>query len=905
MTANANAHQNGISSFCLPLNTPDPSLSTVGGKALNLARLTCAGFPVPTGFILTTDGYNHHIDKAGLTGWMAAEASAIDAADPVALSALSDRLRARLRTEDIPEEVAAQIRSAYTGLGRPPAAVRSSATAEDLPGMSFAGQQDTFLNVVGDEALLRAVVECWSSLWTARAIAYRTRNNIDHAAVSLAVVVQEMVQSETSGVLFTANPLTGRRDETVIDATFGLGEALVSGQVEPDHYVVETDSGKILRKQLGAKATVVRGLAGGGVEETEDERRSEQALSDEQIARLTESGQRVADLYGDPQDIEWAFAEDNLFILQSRPITSLFPLPKPVDDADLNVFISLGAIQGVLGPFTPLGMDLLRGLFAGIAQIFSFKATLYEQSILHSAADRPWIAVAGALRNPIGRLIFHRVLPMVEPGAAQSIRELISDTRLEQSPFNPRSFARAAPLLSRVLKSAFRAFLDPELFAQATSDAAEAHIASVDSRAHNARTLDQRIDLCEWLCYNALFPVLLPLFIPPIIVGYASLGILSRLAAILAPLRSDISPQLALDLTRSLPNNVTTEMDLELWQVAKRIGEDPAASAAFVAADPEALALEYHKKEMPVHIQAALTAFLNRYGMRGLAELDLGRPRWREQPLPIIRALQSYLSIADESAAPDTVFQQGQQAALQAEDRLANAAAETLNSPLAGWLVRRLSIRVRALAGLRESPKFTLIRIASIARSLLLESGRELVDNGVLEQADDLFFLTMRELKTLAMNAPGDWQRLVRARRETYRNEMRRQPIPRLLLSDGTAFFAGLSPGEGADENMLVGSGVSPGFVEGTVRVVFDPLEAALQPGDILVCPGTDPSWTPLFLAAGGLVMEVGGMMTHGSVVAREYGIPAVAGVDRATDRLKTGQKVRVDGGSGKIELLD
>ena len=569
------------------------------------------------------------------------------------------------------------------------------------------------------------------------------------------------------------------------------------------------------------------------------------------------------------------------------------------------MFISLGAIQGVLGPFTPLGMDLLRGLFAGIAQVFSYEATLYDQSLLHSAADRPWIAVAGALRNPIGRLIFHRALPLVEPGAAQSIRKVISDSKLEQSPFNPRSFARAAPLLSKVLKSAFRAFRDPESYAQAIFDAAEAHIAAVNNKARTARTLDQRIDLCEWLCYNAMFPVLLPLFIPPVIVGYASLAVLSWLASMLAHSRSDISPQLALDLTRSLPNNVTTEMDLELWQVAKWIGEDPAAFAAFVAADPESLAREYHKKELPVHIQAALAKFLEVYGMRGLAELDFGRPRWREQPLPIIRALQSYLTIANESAAPDIVFQQGQQASLQGADRLANAATETWNTPLAGWLVRQLAKRVRALAGFRESPKFTMIRIASIARGLLLESGKELTASGVLEHADDLFFLTMRELKTLAMNAPGNWQRLVRARRETYRNEARRQPIPRLLLSDGTAFFEGLSPTEGADEASLVGSGVSPGLVEGTVHVVFDPLEAALQPGDILVCPGTDPSWTPLFLAAGGLVMEVGGMMTHGSVVAREYGIPAVAGVDRATERLQTGQRVRVDGGGGRIELLD
>ena len=329
MTTNASSHPRSINSICLPLNTPDASLSIVGGKGLNLAALARAGFPVPGGFIVTTDCYDQFIEDAGLSGWMAVQASAIENADPVALAALSDRLRARLRAGEIPEKVAAQIRSAYTELGRPPVAVRSSATAEDLPGLSFAGQQDTFLNVMGDDALLHAVVECWSSLWTARAIAYRTRNDIDHSTVSLAVVVQEMVQSDTSGVLFTANPLTGRRSETVIDATFGLGEALVSGQVEPDHYVVETYSGKILQKLLGAKATVVRGLAGGGVEEQQQERRSEQALTDEQIAVLTETGKQVAELYGDPQDIEWAFADGNLLLLQSRPITSLFPLPAP------------------------------------------------------------------------------------------------------------------------------------------------------------------------------------------------------------------------------------------------------------------------------------------------------------------------------------------------------------------------------------------------------------------------------------------------------------------------------------------------------------------------------------------------------------------------------------------------
>lgn len=219
--------------------------------------------------------------------------------------------------------------------------------------------------------------------------------------------------------------------------------------------------------------------------------------------------------------------------------------------------------------------------------------------------------------------------------------------------------------------------------------------------------------------------------------------------------------------------------------------------------------------------------------------------------------------------------------------------------------MRLLASRVRLLAGLRETPKFTLVRVSGIVREALLESGRELTDEGILERPDDLFYLTVRELKTLAMGAPGDWKKLVRARREAEKIEARRKPIPRLLLSDGTAFFAGITAPEGPEGDILAGSGVSPGAVEGTVKVVFDPLEAGLEPGEILVCPGTDPSWTPLFLAAGGLVMEVGGLMTHGSVVAREYGIPAVAGVDRATDRLRTGQRVRVDGSSGTVEKLD
>ena len=894
-----------LSSICLPLATQGLTLSRVGGKGLNLTKLALAGFPVPAGFIVATDGYEVFVGRAGLTDLLAAEMSAIDTVDPAALAALSDGIRRRFQASEMPSEISEQIVAAYGTLGRPPIAVRSSATAEDLPGMSFAGQQDTFLNVIGDEALLRAVVNCWSSLWTARAIAYRARYGIDQSNVSLAVVVQEMVQSDTSGVLFTANPLSGRRTETVIDATFGLGEALVSGHVEPDHFIVDSDTDKIILRELGAKSTTIKGQAAGGVITESTDARREQAITDEQIIQLTELGRNVANYYGDPQDIEWAFLNGKLYLLQSRPITSLFPVPHSPQDTDRQVYISLGAIQGVLGPFTPLGLDMLRGMFAGIAQIFANDATLYDQALLYSAAERPWIKVTGALKSPIGRLVFGRVLPMVEPGAAQSIRDLVAEPQFQGAAVSRRSIAAAVPFILRVLRAARRAFLDPEAHVHFVQGDIEEHIASVTERTDKTSTLAERVELLEWISYNAQFPFLLPRLIPPIIVGYASLGLLSKIAYLLSHSDPEIQPEMALEITRSLPNNVTTEMDLQLWRLASRIRDDTAASGSFQAEDAETIASDFQAGTLPPTILRALEEFLNRYGMRGVAEIDIGRVRWRDQPVSIVRSLQSYLSIEDESRAPDRVFEKGKDDALKTINRLADSSTRVWGTPLAGRLVHFLAKRVRVLAGLRESPKFTMVRISGILRKALLESGQELKDCGVLEQPDDLFYMTVRELKTLAMGAPGDWKKLVRGRRLAEQNESRRQPIPRLLLSDGAAFYAGITSEAGADANILSGSGVSPGTAEGTVRVLFNPLEAGLEPGEILVCPGTDPSWTPLFLAAGGLVMEVGGMMTHGSVVAREYGIPAVAGVDQATERLQTGQRVRVDGSSGTIEILD
>nr|MBP8293612.1 hypothetical protein [Caldilineaceae bacterium] len=328
--------------------------------------------------------------------------------------------------------------------------------------------------------------------------------------------------------------------------------------------------------------------------------------------------------------------------------------------------------------------------------------------------------------------------------------------------------------------------------------------------------------------------------------------------------------------------------------------------AAYFAATPAAeLAAGYLAGALPPAAQVAIAGFMQRYGMRGLGEIDLGRPRWREEPEHIVQVLQSYLTIDDPTQAPDLIFARGAQRAVAAIDELATAVQRTRGGFVKARLVRWAATRYRALAGMREAPKFFAIRMMGVMRQGLLESGAAFVTTGQLERADDLFYLYLRELQeisrkraiTLAHRA------VIAERRALYGRELRRRQQPRVLLSDGTAYFDGVRAANG-DSNAIVGDPVSPGLVEGVVRVVFNPVGTRLAPGEILVCPGTDPAWTPLFLAAGGLVMEVGGMMTHGSVVAREYGIPAVVGVHEATTRLHDGQRVRVDGSSGVITVL-
>jgi phosphohistidine swiveling domain-containing protein len=573
-------------------------------------------------------------------------------------------------------------------------------------------------------------------------------------------------------------------------------------------------------------------------------------------------------------------------------------------------------------PYTPLGQSAIMEVLTGGGRVLGLDLTLAQQTAFYVAGERVWINMTPIVRHPRGHKAYPVVIKNLDPGVAQAFEEILQDPRLAPQPgslslLKPWNMARfILPNLLRVLRFMCR----PEALAQQTLQAFDARVAETTAQQQTsgdlATDLSHRINLL--LRARNLFPdFVIPKGVTAVVAGMIPFyGILQRFSKEVAESTGDTEFEtLYLEIARGLPNNVTTEMDLSLWQTAQTLRGDAASAQVFEAATAADLASRYRSGALPSAAQAAVSAFMERYGMRGLGEIDMGRPRWRENPEHILGVLQSYLQIKDPALAPDVVFARGAQAAQVAAQKLEAAVRQLPRGHLKARMVRFAVRRYRALAGLREAPKFFAIRMMGVMRAGLLASGKDLAAAGLLEQTDDLFYLHLAELEELVAemqswkvgNPPPSillkFQSTIYERRALRQRELRRKQIPRVLLSDGTAYYEGIQSGAGA-EGLIVGDPVSPGVVEGTVRVVFNPLGNQLEPGEILVCPGTDPAWTPLFLAASGLVMETGGMMTHGSVVAREYGIPAVVGVHQVTSRLQTGQRIRVDGSSGRIEIL-
>jgi len=862
-------------------------LETVGGKAANLGEMVQAGFPVPPGVCVTTEAYRL-VAGSVLDGILGALEN-VAADDVPALTSLAGRARAALLAAEVPAEVGSAVAAAYRALGADvPVAVRSSATAEDLPFASFAGQQDTYLNVVGAASVIDAVVRCWASLWTDRAVVYRATTGIDHRSVRLAVVLQRMIDAEVAGVLFTADPITGRRRQAVIDASPGLGEAVVSGAVNPDHFVVDTATGAILERRISAKRVVVRALAGGGVEHvTQEDNAPSACLTDEQVRALAALGDRVEAHYAAPQDTEWAMdASGKMWLTQARPITTLYPVPSSTMD-DCRVFFCFSVAQGLNRPITPMGLAAFRLLGTSAAREFGFPVDdpLAGPPALVTPGERIFVDLTGVVRSRVGRFLMPRLLDYMEARSAVVMRRLFDDPRLSVTQTSRR------PFLRRVGRLAIRHRLPVRLVrGLANPDAVHREQAALPDQLRRRLSLPEaaapteRLDLVEKALTSEIFP-LAPRAMAPAAGGFAMLALAGKLAGAR-------SGELATVL-RGLPHNVTTAMDLELWRLARKIREDAAATALLLSTPPATLSARWRDGSLPASVRDGLAEFLARYGERAVAEIDLGLPRWSDDPQHILGVIANYLRLDDKRAAPDAIFAAGAAQAEQAARSLVDRVG-----PIRRPVVRFALDRGRRLAGVREMPKYLIVVAFGQLRAQLTLVGEALAAAGRIASAPDIFMLTTAEAR--AGLAGSDLHELVAARRDAYDTEMRRRRVPRVLLSDGTEPEAAVATD--TPDGALVGTPASAGTITGVARVVLDPVGAHLEPGEILVVPSTDPGWTPLFLTAGGLVMEMGGANSHGAVVAREYGIPAVVGLPNATTRISTGDRITVDGATGTVQ---
>lgn len=851
-------------------------VAVVGGKGAHLGGLSrIDGIRVPTGFCVTTDAFRRIMSEAPSIDDLLDQLSRLDPDDREAIRTLSAQIRRTVEGIAIPGDLAAAITRALARLGEEAAcAVRSSATAEDLPTASFAGQQDTYLNVMGPTAVLQHVSRCWASLFTERAVTYRQRNGIDHRTVHMAVVVQRMVFPLAAGILFTADPVTGNRKVATVDAGFGLGEALVSGLVNPDVFTVR--DGEVVAKAIAAKERAVHALPTGGTREVAvDAQRQEQpALTDAQVVRLVQLGRRIEAHFGRPQDIEWCLVDDGFQIVQSRPITTLFPIPE-TGDQENHVYVSVGHQQMMTDPMKPLGLSMWQ---------------LTAMAPMHTAGGRLFVDVTRRLASPASRAALLDLMGRGDPLVRDALETVLDRDDFVPSlpdtpPGGPPPRAAAAPIET-----------DPAIVTELI-ERSQASIAALE-RDIRTKTGPELFDFLLEAFEEHKRVLSDPLNFQAIMAGMEATWWLND------QLQEWLGEKNAADtLTLSAPDNVTSEMGLALLDVADVIRPHPEVVAflqSVQGVEDEGFLDDLAKLAGGAEARDAIETYLDRYGMRCVGEIDITRPRWRERPTTLVPVILDNVRNFEPGAA-ERRFEEGRLKAQQKEQDVLSRLRALPDGDRKADEAKRMIDRVRTFIGYREYPKYGIVSRYFVYKQALLAEAERLVQAGVLPEKEDAFYLTFQELHDAVRSKQVDEQ-LIQQRKDAFRSYEALTP-PRVLTSDGEA-VTGAYRRDDVPAGALIGLPVSAGTIEGRARVILDMADADLEAGDILVTTYTDPSWSPLFVGITGLVTEVGGLMTHGAVIAREYGLPAVVGVEQATRRIRDGQRIRVHGTDGYVEIL-
>jgi rifampicin phosphotransferase len=848
-------------------------VAVVGGKGAQLGELSrIEGIRVPDGFCVTTDAFHRMMADASSIGDRLDRLSGVSPDDREAIRTLSADIRQIVEGIAIPDDLATAITQSVARLGGQAAyAVRSSATAEDLPTASFAGQQDTYLNVVGPAAILEHISRCWASLFTERAVTYRLRNGFDQRIVRMAVIVQRMVFPLAAGVLFTADPVTSNRKIVSVEAVFGLGEALVSGRVNADLYRVR--GSEIVAKAIATKPLAIQASPAGGTQELpiEPERQDQPALSDAQVVQLAQVGRRIEGHFGLPQDIEWCLADDCFQMVQSRPITTLFPIPA-AGDQENHVYLSVGHAQMMTDAMKPLGISFWQ---------------LTTPRPMFVAGGRLFVDVASDLASPARRAGLLEVFGKSDP----LIRDAL-ETILERDDFIPTISGDARPRTAPGAGVPDPIETDPAIVT-GLIERSEASLATLKSDIRGesgSALLDFILADIQELRQILFDPLSHQVFMSAM---EATWWLNDQLQAWLGEKNA------ADTLTQSVPHNVTSEMGLALLDVADAIRPYPEVVALLQQVEEDFLD-RLTQLAGGREARDAIGAYLDKYGMRCVGEIDITRPRWSERPTTLVPLILANIKNF-EPGEGERRFEQGRQEAWEKEQELLARLRALPDGERRARETKWMIDRVRTYIGYREYPKYGMVSRYFVYKRALLEEAGRLVQAGVLREPEDIFFLTFQELHDVALTNRADVQ-LISRRKDTFRSYQALTP-PRVSTSDGEV-VAGVYRRDNVPTGALIGLPVSGGTIEGRARVILDMAEADLEPGDILVTAYTDPSWSPLFVAITGLVTEVGGLMTHGAVIAREYGLPAVVGVEQATRLIGDRQRIRVNGTDGYVEIL-
>ncbi|MBT2562283.1 phosphoenolpyruvate synthase [Pedobacter sp. ISL-68] len=853
----------------------------VGGKGANLGELSkIEGIQVPDGFCVTTESYKRITENNQELNSLLKELENLKVEEHSTISKIGEKIRTLIENLPIHYDISEKIGSYLNNFDEHEAfAIRSSATAEDLPSASFAGQQDTYLNIIGKTAILKHISKCWASLFTDRAVIYRLQNGFDHRKVQLSVVVQKMVFPQAAGILFTADPVSGNRKMLSIDASFGLGEALVSGLVNADNYQV--CSGRIINKKISTKKLAIYALKDGGTKSqglSAGEQNS-QVLTDEQILQLEQLGRKIEEHFGHPQDIEWCLVDGRFYIVQSRPITTLYPIPEGNDQGN-HVYISVGHQQMMTDAMKPLGLSLWQ---------------LRAARPMFSAGGRLFVDVTDSLATAAGRTNLLDAMGQHDP--------LIKDALITIT--ERGDFIKQLPDAGKVpvLVKSTKGLLAADILAQIGNDPAIV-AGLIKTNEASVETLKQNIQ-------SKSGPGLFDFILEDIEQSKKMIFDSQHMGVIIAAMNASswLNEKMeewlgeknpADTLSQSAPNNITSEMGLALLDVADVIRPYPEIINYLQEGKEDNFLDGLIQFDGGKETRDAICTYLDKYGMRCAGEIDITNTRWSEKPSILIPLILSNIKNFEPNAGKRK-FEQGKQEALKKENELLSRLAHLPDGEQKALETKQMISLFRNFAGYREYPKYGIVNRFFVYKEALLKEVEKLVDAHVFHEKEDGYYLTFEELCEVVRTHQIDYQLIVE-RKEKYSKYKKLMP-PRVITSDGEVIM-GKYNCENLPAEAIVGLAVSSGLIEGRARVILNMEDADLEDGDILVTPFTDPSWTPLFVSIKGLVTEVGGLMTHGAVIAREYGLPAVVGVENATKLIKDRQRIRVNGTDGYIEIL-